>query len=114
MTQLAIGETTSCLRCGARCQRRGDPGEHARILRRAVGEGLCASCAITVFLKKTTPLDVVIEAQGPACLLVPAIQAQVARVLAAGQSDASPLEIDWPTVVGQWELPLPKGARGYG
>lgn len=72
------------------------------------------NCAITVFLKKTIPLDAVIEAQGPQVLLVAAIQEQVGRVLAAAQADASPSEIDWATVVTQWELPLPKGARGYG
>lgn len=99
----------ACLRCSVPCSPSRPPGEDARVLRRSLGDGLCANCAITDFLRRMSPLDVVLERQGPEVLLVPSIQAQVGRVLVAGNSDASLAEIDWPTVVANWDLPVKGG-----
>jgi hypothetical protein len=100
-------EAPHCLRCNAKCQFTGERNPEARVMRRsAVPEGLCANCAITSFIQGTKLLPMVIEKQGgPDVLLNPAVQAQVAAVLDAGNADAHPSEINWPTVVANWNLP---------
>lgn len=100
-------QTTRCRRCDAECHFTGDRNPEARVMRRsAVPEGLCANCAMTSFIQNMEPLPTVIERQGgPEVLLNPTVQAQVAAVLAAGNADAHPSEIDWPTLVANWDLP---------
>ena len=99
-----------------RCRREGlQPGEGnpaARLLKRATA-GCCADCSITAFLRTMPPLSELLEVQGPQVLLNPIVQQQVARILASGQADARPEEIDWARVVENWELPLlrKKGKR---
>jgi transcriptional regulator with XRE-family HTH domain len=44
--------------------------------------------------------------------LNPVIQAQFAKLFEVGQSDASVGEIDWESVVRNWDLPFPKKRQG--
>jgi len=41
-------------------------------------------------------------------LLNPTMQEQFGHIMVAGNCDAKLEEIDWPTVVKQWDLPIPK------
>lgn len=97
-----------------RCRRDGlQPGEaspEARLLRRARA-GYCADCAITAFLRETSPLDEMMALRGPEVLLDPMVQRQVAQILASGQADARPEEIDWARVVANWPLPIASEQR---
>jgi hypothetical protein len=93
-----------CERCATPCKVNPDRNEAARLLRRSLSTGVCANCGITEFLKTMEPLATVIKAKGLDVLLIPAVQAQAAAVLAAGQADAAPEEIDWRVVVEQWDL----------
>ena len=106
-------ETTTCKRC-AQLGRPGVGNPESRPFRRAV-EGLCVNCAMTDFFKTTEPIrsffNGIFGNLGPEILLSPAIQEQVGRILEAGNCDANLEEIDWPTVVRQWDLPFPKTKR---
>lgn len=93
-----------CQRCGTPCQVNAERNPEARLLRHA-DEGVCASCALTAFLKATEPIATLIAAKGPDVLLLPPVQAQIGALLAAGRSDARPSEIDYRAVVDRWELP---------
>jgi hypothetical protein len=110
--------TVDCTRCGVQLQFTGrPPGADARLLRRsAIPEGHCAACAMTNWLQNSdaghSPLRTIIERRGPAILLDRQVIAQMARVLQAGCADADPGEIDWVSVVINWELPFgPPPAR---
>lgn len=101
----------TCKRCGKTglTGREGNP--EARALRHAK-QGLCAGCAATQFLKQgplASLLQVAAEMETEHAhpLLAPHLQEQFGWLLAAGQSDARPEEIDWPEVVRNWELPFP-------
>jgi len=98
-----------------RCQRDGlQPGvgkPEARLLRRAA-TGYCADCAITAFLREMPPLNELLEVRGAEVLRDPIIQRSAARILASGQADAPPGEIDWERVIANWDLPIAGGKRG--
>lgn len=79
------------------------------MLRLTEGEGLCANCAITDFLKRMPPLGEMIERQGPEVLLEEWVQVQVGNVMKSGSSDADLSEIDWAVVVANWGLPVKGG-----
>lgn len=102
---------TRCQRCSAPCRVNPDRNPDARLMRRSTSEGLCANCAMTDFLKTMEPLSTVISTKGPEILLNPAVQRQVAAVLAAGEADAEPSEIDWTAVVGQWDFAATGGTQ---
>lgn len=59
---------------------------------------------MTAWLRATEPLATILTAKGADVLLLPAVQTQVAAVLAAGNADAAPEALDWPTVARQWSL----------
>lgn len=99
----AHSERRSCQRCGEPLRVNPERNPEARLLRHA-DEGVCAGCAMTAFLKATEPLASIIAAKGPDVLLAPAVHATVGGLLAAGNSDAAPSEINWRRVVEQWEL----------
>jgi len=108
---MALTET-ACTRCGAPLQFTGTPpGEEARLRRSKTPVGHCAACAMTNWLKHdhmSDSLRHVIEAKGPAILLDRRSVEQMANVLAAGCADAKPQEIDWVSVVVNWDLPFAK------
>lgn len=99
---------TNCTRCAAPLEFR-NPARNpdARLLRKsAVPVGHCASCAMANWLQHTEPLRSVIASKGPQILLDRRIVDQMANVLAAGSADADPREIDWVSVVVNWDLPF--------
>jgi hypothetical protein len=110
---------TNCTRCGAALEFQGRPrNPDARLMRRsAVPIGYCASCAMTDWLQNCggdgtgEPLARILKAKGPEILLDRRVVDQMARVLQAGCADAKPQEIDWVSVVINWDLPFAKTAR---
>lgn len=108
---------SSCTRCRAPVQFTGrPPGENARLLRRsATPVGYCAACALANWIQNDPLSDsirYVIERKGgPVCLLDRQVIDQMTNVLAAGFADANPQEIDWVSVVINWDLPFTKAAR---
>jgi hypothetical protein len=103
-------KATSCLRCGKLCQSRGPGNADARLLRRAES-GYCPDCAATEFLLGVDTLREMLDLRGPAVLRKSHYQAQFARILASGHSDAAPGEIDWERVIANWDLPFPAARR---
>ena len=105
--------STNCTRCGVRLQFTGKPpGADARLLRRsATPVGYCASCAMALWLQHTEPLNIVIARKGPSILLDRRQIDQMANVLQAGCADAKPQEIDWVSVVINWDLPFTGHAK---
>jgi len=101
-----------CVRCGKPCQ----PGENknpaARPFRKAK-KGLCGDCAVTRFLlcDELEPLRIGLLRNGIEVLKNPAIQKQFASILKVGESELPFNEINWDTVISQWDLPWPKGYR---
>lgn len=107
-------QTTSCVRCGKLCQKRGGNPE-ARLLRHTTSDsGYCATCAATEFLQG---LDVITygglgrKPFDPECFRLPHLQAQFGAILLAGNADAKPKEIDWPAMIAQWSLAFPRKKR---
>ncbi len=95
----------SCDRCGAPLHFADTPASDARLLKLAEQpKGVCANCSVTGFLKTMEPLATIIVSKGSDVLLQPAVQRQMAAVIDSGQADARPDDIDWPTVVRQWDL----------
>lgn len=97
------GEGVHCDRCGVPLKVNPDRNENARLLRHSLTAGVCANCAVTAFLKGMEPLATILATRGPAILLNPAAQAQFGAALKAGGADADSAEIDWQTVVEQWD-----------
>lgn len=108
-----MDEVVNCQRCGRLC-RPGQGNPESRPFRRST-KGLCVNCAITEFFKTTEPMTSLLEGlmykTDKRILLSPAIQEQVGNIMKAGNCDASLEEIDWQTVVDQWDLPLPRRKR---
>lgn len=98
-----MNEIVLCERCCAPCRANPERRAEARLLRHA-DRGVCVNCGITLFLKGTPPISTLLAARGASVLLGKAVQAQVSRIILAGQADAHPDEIDWMIVVAQWEL----------
>lgn len=94
---------THCQRCGRLCRSQGPAGQGARLLRKAA-EGLCPNCAVTEFLRSISPLSEILEKRGPEVLRSPHVQAQFALMMASGNADMRPEEIDWDAVIANWEL----------
>jgi len=44
-------------------------------------------------------------------LKMPAIQEQFSRILKAGESELPAEDINWDSVIAQWDLPFPKGYK---
>jgi hypothetical protein len=110
---LPMAIPTSCTRCGQALQFTGNRNPNARLLRRsAVPVGYCAACAMANFLQHTEPINMVIARRGPSCLLEPGVVDQMARMLEAGCADAKPQEIDWVSVVINWDLPFTETRKG--
>ena len=98
-----------CRRCGRPCQT-GKPDPNARVIVRSQGGGHCPDCAVTAFLLSIGPIRQTLDMEGPKCLKLPHIQQQIAIVLRFTQLGAD--EINWDTVIAQWDLPWSKAEKG--
>jgi len=108
MMNTDFGAECNCERCGIRCRVGAIEPSKAKMLRRSTKpKGMCNNCAVTEFLANTYPPNMIIEESqhGAAILLFPQIQEQFAAIM-AGRSDMNPEEINWQTVVDNWNLPL--------
>ena len=93
-----------CKRCNRECQPSiGNP--EARLLKRAKN-GYCADCALTIFLKQTEPLNMLIRQQGVEVLRHKGIINQLSNLLVIGKSDATIDEIDFERLIANWDLPI--------
>jgi hypothetical protein len=130
-------QIANCDRCGVRLKVGSPPNEDARLLKRAtVAQGVCVNCAVTAWFQTIEPIREIMG--NPRCqtcgkqksneydrhrqctcakpkfhtpqeiVALPHVQAIFAQILAAGNSDAKPDEIDWLEVAANWDLPMPK------
>lgn len=99
----------NCPRCGQLCKERTPTEANARPLRRSnlANGGMCINCAFSDFLRQINTFEYApIEA-----MRVPHIQEQFARVFKVGNSEADISEIDFETVIANWDLPFLKKPR---
>jgi len=97
-----MSNTVSCRRCNRPLQA-GTPDPNARAIRQARSGGHCPNCAVTYFIRSIDPMRRAVENHGVESLRLPHIQQQMVAVLKHTQ--LTPGEIDWETVIAQWELP---------
>jgi hypothetical protein len=104
-----------CQRCNLSMRVRVRPGNPDALLMQLspTGEGLCASCAATLFLhdKRHEHIKHMIDEKRE-LLLWEAMQQQFASLMQAGNADARPEEINWQSVHDNWELPFARAKRG--
>lgn len=106
------GQTGACGRCGVTCRVRGSSNPEARLLKHADRpEGLCPNCAVTQFFHMADMAELVTD---PQMLLAEHIQENFLRIMRAGNADLNYSEINWETVVANWQLPFPKKGRKSG
>jgi len=67
---------------------------------------MCATCAMTAFIKSVETFRYGIERNGVRMFLDPMVQGQFAALL-QGYGDATPGEINWQALVENWDLPMP-------
>lgn len=101
---------SSCQRCGYGPLVGADGNPNARLMRHAHA-GLCASCAVTEFLKMIPTTAMAVQRNGVEMFRNPDVQAQFARIMQSGQADAGPSEIDWERVITNWDKPDPAVGR---
>ena len=109
MEQISIVKT-ACVRCGKPCTPGVSINPEARPFRRAQ-KGLCENCVVTSFLL-CDDMEVLrngLLRNGIEVLRNPTIQNQFAKILEVGGSELLFNEINWDTVINQWELPFPRG-----
>lgn len=110
-------QVVNCARCGVPCKLADTSTEDARLLRAARApetSGYCADCAATDFMQNQYPHLAELMLSNPlgkASLLDKRVQKQFAAVMAAGNADAAPAEINWQRVHDLWEMPFPKRGR---
>ena len=133
-------QTANCERCGVRLKVGPPPNDDARLLKRAkVPRGICVNCAATEWFqsidivrelmnnprcracgkRKADTYDRHRQCACPAprfaapqeIVMLPQVQAIFAQILAAGNADAKPDEIDWLEVAANWDLPWPTKRR---
>jgi hypothetical protein len=103
--------TVNCPRCGRLCKAEESNATSARPFRKAK-KGLCTDCAVTAFFKDDNGEKGVGFALAcahdfkPEYLLLPHIQQQFNKILAMGQSELKPEDINWQNVIDNWNLPL--------
>ena len=102
----------NCVRCHRPCQSGNSTDPEARPFRLAK-KGLCPDCVVTHFLlcRDCESLRIGLLIIGIEMLRDPAIQKQFAKILKAGRSELPIDEINWDTVIEQWDLPFPKGYK---
>ena len=130
-------QTANCERCGVRLKVGPPPNPDARLLKRAtIPSGVCVNCAATEWFKTIEPIREILDS--PRCrkchrskgdaygqcrcekpqfstpqeiVMLPHVQAIFAQIMAAGNADARPEEIDWLEVAANWDLPMPPKRR---
>lgn len=97
-----------CQRCNLSMRVRVQAGNPDAMLMRYAesGQGLCASCAATLFLYSVEHIKRTIDAKREMLLWEP-MQQQFAALMHAGNADAKPEEINWQSVHEHWDLPFP-------
>jgi len=99
----------NCPRCGKLCKESAPTRAVARPLRRSnlASGGMCINCAFSDFLREIDAFEYApLEA-----LRASHIQEQFAKVFKVGNSEADISEIDFETVIVNWDLPFPKKSR---
>ena len=98
-----------CQRCNLSLRIKVQPGNPNALLMRhsATGEGLCASCAATLFLHSIPHVKRSIDNKRE-LLLWDAMQIQFLTLMEMGKADAKPSEVNWQHVHDCWELPFAK------
>lgn len=101
---------SSCIRCNQPCRPGKNINPEARPFRLAQ-RGLCENCVVTQFLLSddVEPLRNGILRNGIEVLRTLAVQEQFAAILKVGDSELLAEQIDWNTVVEQWDIPFPRG-----
>ena len=109
-TDIGPGQVTSCDRCGAPCVVSGRSGNPEATFLRLAGHphGYCVNCGVAELMWVTGLRE---QHPDPAVLRFQPVQAQFAKVMASGMTDASPSEIDWEAVIRRWDLPFRVGRR---
>jgi len=102
-----------CQRCNLSLRIKVQPGNPEALLMRhsATGEGLCASCAMTLFLHSIPHIKQRIDEKRE-LLLWDVMQIQFAALMEMGNADAKPEEVNWQAVHDHWELPFATKKRG--
>ena len=96
-----------CERCGLSLRLAPKPQSKAKMLRRSTrAKGLCATCAAHNWLRNTYPCNMLLAESGPKGLELPHIQRQFANIMQAAGADAQPDEIDWNSMIENWQLPF--------
>jgi len=105
-----IPNISPCVRCGRPCRPGNSKNPNARPFRLSK-KGLCGECAVTQFLlcDDMEPVRIGVLRNGVEVLREPAIQQQFAAILRVGGSELPAEDINWETVIEQWDLPFPKG-----
>lgn len=101
--QASMFSSDHCQRCGIPCSPGGTGSPDAILLRRA-DQGVCVTCGMALFIKRTPSMMMAIQQNGVGMLLAPHIQTGFANLMAVGKADARPGGIDWQRLVQQWEL----------
>jgi len=97
-----------CERCEAPCKVAGPRNPEAKMLRRGKEpKGLCVNCAVHDWLRNTYPPNMLLAQSGPKVLLHPHIQEQFTGIMRTALADAKPDEINWESIVENWDLPFP-------
>lgn len=103
-----------CARCGRLCILGSRPNPDGRLMTFATKEdaGLCADCAATAFLKSSSTIAYGIDKNGTEILLSRQAQEQFGAIMIAGDADAKPEELNWQSIVDNWDKPIPKRRKG--
>lgn len=103
------GKFGRCYRCGDLCKVAEDKNPEARLLRHSEKvEGQCVNCGVAEWFYATGSRAICPD---PSSLRVPHIQQQFAKIMASGNADAKPPEINWEHVIEHWDLPFKVGKK---
>lgn len=107
---IAEPSTIACERCGRLCRTAPTRNDNARLLRYAAADaknGLCANCGMTLFIRHGDGLGLIFRDEpDPGIFAARHVQESLERLMFVGNADARPEEIDWQTVIAQWDLPF--------
>lgn len=96
--------STSCQRCGVLARGAPSAKPDARMFRRAT-TGVCIECGAVLFVQRLQSMYGPDTFRGlPESLRLPHVQEQFGALMRAGNSEASPDEIDWERVVEVWSV----------
>lgn len=72
---------------------------------RAAEFGVCLECGVVEFIQGLAHMHSPGTFPGlPEALRLPHVQEQFARLMAVGQSDANPADINWDRVIAVWDV----------